>query len=239
MKKLAALALMLGLALAVAVPAVAGTHSIKVGDNFFVKKGGATVSVAKGTKVKWNFSGSTRTTSPSRAGRRSSPRPRAARAASAARSPRRHLQDRLHDPRRDADDAEGLLGHHSADRGSRPEASNASRDDRVAVPAAGGERVRARSRRRRPREAAAKASEAPRRRRGRSSTAGCNGWKFRFTIDQLKRSGPTVIVNAKIELLNGGDDDEAGRSPTRSTTAYTRRSRTAGTKSATSSTASR
>jgi hypothetical protein len=34
-----------------------------------------------------------------------------------------------------------------------------------------------------------------------------NGWRFRFTIDQLERSGPTVIVNAKIELLNGGDDD--------------------------------
>jgi plastocyanin len=56
-KKLAALALVLGLALALAVPALASTRSIKVGDNFFVKKGGATVSVARGTKVKWNFSG--------------------------------------------------------------------------------------------------------------------------------------------------------------------------------------
>jgi hypothetical protein len=34
-----------------------------------------------------------------------------------------------------------------------------------------------------------------------------NGWRFRFTIDELKRSGPTVIVNAKIGLLNGDDDD--------------------------------
>jgi hypothetical protein len=34
-----------------------------------------------------------------------------------------------------------------------------------------------------------------------------NGWRFRFTIDELKRSGPTVIVNAKIELLNGDEDD--------------------------------
>jgi hypothetical protein len=34
-----------------------------------------------------------------------------------------------------------------------------------------------------------------------------SGWRFRFTIDELKRSGPTVIVNAKIELLNGDDDD--------------------------------
>jgi plastocyanin len=56
-KKLAALALVLGLALAVAVPAMAATHSVRIGDNYFVKKGGATVSVAKGTKVRWNFSG--------------------------------------------------------------------------------------------------------------------------------------------------------------------------------------
>jgi hypothetical protein len=34
-----------------------------------------------------------------------------------------------------------------------------------------------------------------------------NGWRFRFTIDELKRSGPTVIVNAKVQLLNGDDDD--------------------------------
>jgi plastocyanin len=57
-KKLATLALVLGLALALAVPALAATRSVKVGDNFFVKKGGATVSVAKGTKVTWRFSGS-------------------------------------------------------------------------------------------------------------------------------------------------------------------------------------
>ena len=57
MKKLAALALVLGIALALAVPALAATRSVKVGDNYFVKKGGATVSVSKGTKVKWNFAG--------------------------------------------------------------------------------------------------------------------------------------------------------------------------------------
>jgi hypothetical protein len=34
-----------------------------------------------------------------------------------------------------------------------------------------------------------------------------NGWRFRFTIDELRRSGPTVIVNAKVELLNGDEDD--------------------------------
>jgi hypothetical protein len=33
-----------------------------------------------------------------------------------------------------------------------------------------------------------------------------NGWRFRFTIDALQRSGPTVIVNAKVELLNGDED---------------------------------
>ena len=58
MKKLAALALVLGLALALAVPALAATRSVKIGDNYFVKKGGAAVSVAKGSKVKWNFRGS-------------------------------------------------------------------------------------------------------------------------------------------------------------------------------------
>jgi plastocyanin len=57
-KKLAALALVLGLALALAVPALGATRSVKVGDNYFVKNGGATVSVAKRTKVKWNFAGS-------------------------------------------------------------------------------------------------------------------------------------------------------------------------------------
>jgi hypothetical protein len=34
-----------------------------------------------------------------------------------------------------------------------------------------------------------------------------NGWRFRFTIDELKRSGPTVIVNATVELLNGDQGD--------------------------------
>jgi plastocyanin len=59
-KKLAAAASVLALVVALAalaVPALAATHSVKIGDNYFVKKGGATVSVAKGTKVKWNFSG--------------------------------------------------------------------------------------------------------------------------------------------------------------------------------------
>jgi plastocyanin len=59
-KKLAALASLLALVVALAVlavPALAASHSVKIGDNFFVRKGGATVSVRKGTTVRWNFSG--------------------------------------------------------------------------------------------------------------------------------------------------------------------------------------
>ena len=33
----------------------AATRSIKIGDNYFVRKGGATVTVARGTKVRWRF----------------------------------------------------------------------------------------------------------------------------------------------------------------------------------------
>jgi hypothetical protein len=35
-----------------------------------------------------------------------------------------------------------------------------------------------------------------------------HGWKFRFTIDQLVRSGPTVVVNAKVSLVDPSDDDD-------------------------------
>jgi plastocyanin len=42
---------------AVAIPALAATTSVKVGDNYFVKDGGAKVTVKKGTTVKWAFKG--------------------------------------------------------------------------------------------------------------------------------------------------------------------------------------
>jgi plastocyanin len=43
---------------AVAVPALAATKSVKVGDNFFVTKSGVpTVTVKKNDTVKWNFTG--------------------------------------------------------------------------------------------------------------------------------------------------------------------------------------
>lgn len=41
----------------VALPALAATKSITVGDNYFIRKGGGTVTVAKGTTVKWVFKG--------------------------------------------------------------------------------------------------------------------------------------------------------------------------------------
>ena len=47
------------LALVLAAPAAAATKNVKIGDDFFVKSGKArTVSVAKGTTVKWNWKGS-------------------------------------------------------------------------------------------------------------------------------------------------------------------------------------
>jgi plastocyanin len=59
MKKYLALALVLAaVAAAFAVPALAATHKVKVGDNFFVKSGGATVTVTKGTTVNWIWRGS-------------------------------------------------------------------------------------------------------------------------------------------------------------------------------------
>jgi len=43
---------------AVAVPALAATRSVKVGDDYFVRKGSIpTVTVKKGTKVTWRFAG--------------------------------------------------------------------------------------------------------------------------------------------------------------------------------------
>jgi plastocyanin len=43
---------------ALAVPALAATRSVKVGDDYFVRKGSIpTVTVKKGTKVTWRWSG--------------------------------------------------------------------------------------------------------------------------------------------------------------------------------------
>lgn len=56
-KHLAAAVSTLAVAGAVAIPALAATSSIKVGDNYFVKDGGAKVTVKKGTTVKWSFKG--------------------------------------------------------------------------------------------------------------------------------------------------------------------------------------
>ena len=43
---------------ALAVPALAATRSVKVGDDYFVRKGSIpTVTVKKGTKVTWRFAG--------------------------------------------------------------------------------------------------------------------------------------------------------------------------------------
>ena len=47
------------IALVLAAPAAAATKNVKVGDDFFVKSGKPrTVTVAKGTTVKWNWKGS-------------------------------------------------------------------------------------------------------------------------------------------------------------------------------------
>jgi plastocyanin len=53
------LLLALVIALVAAAPAAASTKNVKVGDDFFVKAGRAhTVTVSKGTTVKWNWKGS-------------------------------------------------------------------------------------------------------------------------------------------------------------------------------------
>jgi plastocyanin len=59
MMRLLPIALVLSLMLAVAAPAaVAKTRSVKVGDNYFVRKGSApTVTVKKGVTVRWNWTG--------------------------------------------------------------------------------------------------------------------------------------------------------------------------------------
>jgi plastocyanin len=47
------------LALVLATPAAAATKNVKVGDDYFVKSGKPrTVTVSKGTTVKWNWKGS-------------------------------------------------------------------------------------------------------------------------------------------------------------------------------------
>lgn len=46
------------IAAGIAVPALAATKSVKIGDNYYVKDGGVpTVTVKKGDTVKWNFTG--------------------------------------------------------------------------------------------------------------------------------------------------------------------------------------
>jgi plastocyanin len=53
------LPLALILALALAAPAAGATRNVKIGDDYFVRAGKRpTVSVAKGTTVKWNWTGS-------------------------------------------------------------------------------------------------------------------------------------------------------------------------------------
>jgi plastocyanin len=58
MRKLIAVATVSVGAAVLAVPALAATKSVKVGDNYYVKaKGVPTVTVKKGDTVKWNFVG--------------------------------------------------------------------------------------------------------------------------------------------------------------------------------------
>ncbi len=58
MRKLISLALVAGLLGSAAAPALAATKSVKVGDNYFVRDGGVpTVTVSKGTKVRWVWKG--------------------------------------------------------------------------------------------------------------------------------------------------------------------------------------
>jgi plastocyanin len=58
MMRTALIALALTLSMAFVAPAFAKTRGVKIGDNYFVRKGSvATVTVTKGTTVKWNWRG--------------------------------------------------------------------------------------------------------------------------------------------------------------------------------------
>jgi len=49
------------IALVAAAPAAAGTRNVKIGDNYFVRSGKpSTITVKKGTVVRWNWRGSHR-----------------------------------------------------------------------------------------------------------------------------------------------------------------------------------
>jgi plastocyanin len=57
-RKLLVPTLVTGLLVTGATPALAATKNVRVGDNWFVRSSGTpTVTVSKGTKVKWNFDG--------------------------------------------------------------------------------------------------------------------------------------------------------------------------------------
>jgi len=58
MRKLPVALIVLAALLVAAAPAAAKTRNVKIGDDFFVRNSGvATVSVKKGTTVKWNWTG--------------------------------------------------------------------------------------------------------------------------------------------------------------------------------------
>ena len=58
MKKLLALAAAGSVAAALAVPAFAATAHVKVGDDYFVRKGATpTVTIRKGSTIQWSWSG--------------------------------------------------------------------------------------------------------------------------------------------------------------------------------------
>jgi plastocyanin len=58
MSKLLAAVLVTGLSAVLATQALAATRSVKVADDYFVRKGSVpTVTVKKGTKVTWRFAG--------------------------------------------------------------------------------------------------------------------------------------------------------------------------------------
>jgi plastocyanin len=58
MKKLLAATAVVGVAAATAIPAFAGTKTVKIGDNYFVRHGSTpTVTISKGSSLKFVWSG--------------------------------------------------------------------------------------------------------------------------------------------------------------------------------------
>src|SRR6478752_1498370 len=112
MKKILAALTVTVIAAAAAVPALAGTKSVKVGNNYFVTpRNNATVTIQHGSTLKfvWHSNGVPHNVKKARGPGVPLAR-QDGRQLLAQVHPRRHLQAGVHDPHRDEADRQGPLG---------------------------------------------------------------------------------------------------------------------------------